>query len=66
MSNPSTYKIYLINFQYYHNSVWGSIEDAKARAVQIGFETRIDEFTENGEIISRYVYSPITGFHPWP
>lgn len=52
------YRIYFINFQYYCQDEFETIQDAKARVLKGGFEARIEDGSGN------YVmsWSPIGGW----
>ena len=52
------YQIYMINFDYYLQGLFVSIEDAIAKAKSTGFQYRIDEF--NVESTGKVIFAGIS------
>ena len=58
MVNNMVYQIYMINFDYYLQGLFVSIEDAIAKAKSTGFQYRIDEF--NVESTGKVTFSRVS------
>ena len=52
------YRVYMVNFDYYLQGLFVSIEDAIAKAKSTGFQYRIDEF--NVESTGKVTFSRVS------
>ncbi len=54
------YKVFFVNFGYYSANVAGTLDEAKAVCRKAGFQSVVEDHTQNGAMVASYC--PIAGW----